>query len=175
MKDLNEYILLYRSNNDEIDEQNKKIKRLSNQKSLLKDENGNTVLASTLFVSEKDFHKIFLHDFAIILGLIGNADIRVFMYILENTNYSNIQTNTANTFIATYDEIAKEVKTSKETVRRTIQKLLQTNCIVKIASKTYRLNPNLISIGRKTQQQQMLIQFNNDIIKNLGENKNDCD
>lgn len=165
--EINLYAIEYKLMSDEILEQNQTIKRLSDNESLLKDENDNIIRASTLFVSESDFHKIYLRDFASIIGLLGNADMKVFAWILENVNYSNVQTNTANTFVATYDEIAKEVKTSKATVMRTIKNLEKTNCIVKIANKTYRLNPNLLSIGKKTQQQKMQIEFNNDLIKNL--------
>ena len=165
--EINLYAIEYKLMSDEIAAQNQTIKRLSDNESLLKDENDNIIRVSTLFVSESDFHKIYLRDFASIIGLLGNADMKVFAWILENVNYSNVQTNTANTFVATYDEIAKEVKTSKATVMRTIKNLEKTNCIDKIANKTYRLNPNLLSIGKKTQQQKMQIQFNNDLIKNL--------
>lgn len=173
MKNKNEYVIQWKIADDKIHNQNLKIKKLMDSSTLLKDEDGNEIIASTLMVSANQFHKIFLEDFIKIMGLIGNSESKVFSYILANANYNNIPISTANTFVGTYDEIAKSVHTSKQTVVRVMKKLQATNCIIKISAKTYRINPNLISIGKLSQQQEVMQQFNEDLIHNLEEENNE--
>lgn len=167
MKNENEYVLRWKIADDKIHDQNFKIKNLMDSATVLKDENGNELIMSTLLVSANQFHKIFLEDFMKIMGLIGNSESKVFSHILSNTNYNNIPISAANTFVGTYDDISKAVHTSKQTVVRVMKKLQATNCITKVSAKTYRINPNLISIGKLSQQQELMEQFNEDLIHNL--------
>lgn len=162
----------YIANVETIQEQNMRIRRLQTNPEILYDEDGNPVRFASILIVGKDFHKTYVKDLFRLLGVIGNSEIKILMYILENTTYQNFNLETANIFSGTYDEIQAATKCSRSTVAKVLKKLKACNAITKVATCRYRINPNLMSIGTELQQQRIMIQYNEDYIAEVqNENK----
>ena len=168
MKNKQEFI----ENENELSYQNKKINKiLENQPVTLYDESGRPFNFASVLVIGKNFTKTYREDLFRLLGIIGNSEIKILMYILNNVTYENYRMETANTFCATYDEIVAKTGCSRRTVATVLKKLKDCNAIVKVSGSKYRVNPNLASVGTELQQQRIMIQYNTEWISEA-ENEN---
>lgn len=98
----------------------------------------------------KNFWKMYLMDFLMVLGIIDNKQLDVFIYIAENTNPSN------NLFIGTYRSISEDVNVGLSTVTRIMKKLQENNFIKKIQNGVYQVNPNIMMKGNDHKRQILL-------------------
>jgi DNA-binding Lrp family transcriptional regulator len=89
-------------------------------------------------------------DFLSVLGIIDSKQLDVFIYIVENTNQSN------NTFIGTYEKIAKDVGVSRPTISSILKKLQGNNFIKKVQNGVWLVNPNILMKGNDTKRQILL-------------------
>lgn len=105
----------------------------------------------------KNFWKCYLMDFISILGIIDSKQLDVFIFIVENTNPSN------NTFIGTYDHIAKEVGVCRQTIARIVKKLQENNFIKKVQNGVWLVNPNILMKGNDTKRQILLSYYESEV------------
>lgn len=98
----------------------------------------------------KNFWKCYLMDFLTVLGIIDSKQLDVFVFIAENTNQSN------NTFLGTYDHIAKQVGVSRPTIAKIMKKLQENNFIKKIQNGAWLVNPNILMKGNDNKRQILL-------------------
>lgn len=104
----------------------------------------------------KQFWKMYLMDFLMVLGIIDSKQVDVFIYIVENTNQSN------NTFIGTYDKISKDVGVSRPTIARIMKKLQDNHFIKRIQNGVWLVNPNILMKGGDTKRQILLSYYESD-------------
>ena len=104
----------------------------------------------------KNFWKCYLMDFLSVLGIIDNKQLDVFIFICENTQPSN------NTFIGTYDTIAKEVNVSRPTIAKIMKKLQDSHFIKKIHNGVWQVNPNILMKGNDQKRQILLNYYRTD-------------
>ncbi|STQ85631.1 response regulator transcription factor [Helicobacter muridarum] len=76
---------------------------------------------------------------------IGGKKIEVIKYILEHCNSQSI-------FYGSHDEIADSCGTTRTTVAKTIQQLIDLKLLVKVRNKTYHINTNLIKANAESKQ-----------------------
>ena len=98
----------------------------------------------------KNFWKCYLMDFLTVLGIIDSKQLDVFIFIVENTSQST------NTFLGTYDHIAKQVGVSRPTIAKIMKKLQENNFIRKIQNGAWLVNPNILMKGNDTKRQILL-------------------
>lgn len=98
----------------------------------------------------KNFWKCYLMDFLTVLGIIDSKQLDVFIFIVENTNQAT------NTFLGTYDHIAKQVGVSRPTIAKIMKKLQENNFIKKIQNGAWLVNPNILMKGNDTKRQILL-------------------
>lgn len=98
----------------------------------------------------KNFWKCYLMDFLTVLGIIDSKQLDVFIFIAENTNQSN------NTFLGTYDHIAKQVGVSRPTIAKIMKKLQENNFIKKLQNGAWLVNPNILMKGNDHKRQILL-------------------
>lgn len=98
----------------------------------------------------KNFWKCYLMDFLTILGIIDSKQLDVFIFIVENTNQAT------NTFLGTYDHIAKQVGVSRPTIAKIMKKLQENNFIKKIQNGAWLVNPNILMKGNDNKRQILL-------------------
>ena len=101
----------------------------------------------------KNFWKVYLMDFLSVLGIFDSKQVDVFIFIVENTNQSN------NTFLGTYDHIAKETGVSRPTIAKIMKKLQANNFIRRIQNGAWLVNPNILLRGNDSKRQILLNYF----------------
>lgn len=77
----------------------------------------------------------------------GDKKLGIIKYILEHCDSQNI-------FYGSHDEIANSCDTTRPTVAKTFQQLIDLKLLVKIRNKTYHINTNLSKINTETEQQE---------------------
>lgn len=123
------------------------------RKALIDVETGEQILVDNIVkrvYGSKNFWKMYLMDFLMVLGIIDSKQVDVFIYIVQNTNPSN------NLFIGTYKEIAKECKVSEPTIAKIMKKLRENNFIKKKQNGVYFVNPNILMKGNDRKRQILL-------------------
>lgn len=106
------------------------------------------------YYGEKHFWKIFLLDFLAVLGIIESKQLDVVIYIMEHTSPYN------NQFIGSNRSIAAELGISRDTVQRTMKKLLNCNFITKTKmAGVYQVNPSVMVQGSAAKQRGLLVQY----------------
>lgn len=100
----------------------------------------------------KNFWKMYLMDFLMVLGIIDSRQVDIFIYIVENTNPSN------NIFLGTYKHIAKELSVGESTIARIMKKLQENNFIKRIQNGAWAVNPNILMKGND-QKRQILLSY----------------
>lgn len=98
----------------------------------------------------KNFWKCYLMDFLTVLGIVDSKQLDIFIYIVSNTNQNN------NTFLGTYDKIAKDVGCCRQTIATIMKKLQDNNFIKKIQNGAWLVNPNILMKGNDTKRQILL-------------------
>lgn len=105
-------------------------------------------------IEERDFnfHKIWLEHIINSLDLIGNQKTKLAFWIINNLDKENKLT-------MTYRQIADKSKISLDTVRVTMKSLMKSNFIERINQGAYRVNPDVIFKGGKTDRLNVLYQY----------------
>ncbi len=88
-----------------------------------------------------NFNKFFPNEFVGVLTSLGSKRADILAFILKSRRRSD------NFFVGSYDVIAKNTNTSIHTVSDTINILLNTNFMRRIAESTYMINPAIIVYG----------------------------
>lgn len=98
----------------------------------------------------KQFWKVYLMDFLMVLGIIDSKQLDVFLYIVENTRATD------NMFMGTYEEIGKAINVSKGTIAKIMKKLQTHNFIRMKYRSVWYVNPNILMKGSERKRQILL-------------------
>lgn len=109
----------------------------------------------------KQFWKVYLMDFLAVLGIIDSKQLDIFIYIVEHTEQAN------NTFIGTYEKIAKDTGASSRTIAKIMKKLQENNFITKVQNGVWRVNPNILMKGNDTKRQILLSYYEEEKAENV--------
>lgn len=123
------------------------------KKQLVDTETGEKILVDQItkrVYGTKNFWKMYLMDFLMVLGIIDSKQVDIFIYIVENTNSST------NMFIGTYDKIANDVNVCRQTIAKIMKKLQDNNFIKKVQNGVWLVNPNILMKGNDTKRQILL-------------------
>ena len=123
------------------------------KRELIDTETGEQILVDQItkrVYGSKNFWKMYLMDFLMVLGIIDSKQVDIFIYIVENTNQSN------NTFIGTYKKIAADVNCSESTIAKIMKKLQENNFIKKVQNGVWLVNPNILMKGNDHKRQILL-------------------
>jgi|GEM_PF-2537112 len=106
-------------------------------------------------VSSQNFWKIWLSDILTVLGIISNSkQLDVVLYIMSNIRQSD------NSFVGSYEVIAKGANTSKRTVITTMKKLLETGFLKRVQNGLYTVNAKYLVKGNENKRR-MIIDYQN--------------
>lgn len=106
-------------------------------------------------VSSQNFWKIWLSDILTVLGIISNSkQLDVVLYVMGHIKQSD------NTFVGSYDKIAKEIGVSKRTVITTMKKLLEVDFIRRVQNGYYQVNPKYILKGNENKRRMVIDYYN---------------
>lgn len=125
------------------------------KRELIDTETGEQILVDQItkrVYGSRNFWKMYLMDFLMVLGIIDNKQVDVFIYIVENTNQSN------NMFIGTYDKISNDVGVCRQTIAKIMKKLQDNNFIKKVQNGCWLVNPNILMKGND-QKRQILLSY----------------
>lgn len=105
-------------------------------------------------IEERDanFHKLWLEHILHTMDLIGNQKTKLAFWLLDNLDKENKIT-------MTYRQIASKSGMSYQTVYRTMNTLIESDFLVKINGGAYRINPNILFKGGKTDRLNVLLQY----------------
>ena len=101
-----------------------------------------------------DFHKVWIHAIVNSLDLIGNKKTKLAFWIVEHLNHDN-------QLIMTYRQIAEKSGISLETVRSTMNALIESNFLRRINQGAYCVNPDVIFKGKRSGRLNVLFQYQN--------------
>lgn len=134
----------------------KKVKVIGTE-NYIKQDTGEIKEMEVINVEERDFnfHKVWLSHIINSIDLIGNQKTKLAFWIIENLNKEN-------QLIMTQRKIAEKTGMSIQTVSLTIKALIESNFLVKINSGAYRVNPNVLFKGGKTDRLNVLIEYSNE-------------
>lgn len=105
------------------------------------------------FSSDFNFHKVWLEDFARIIGILGGQKIAVFNHILGNINPYD------NQFGGTIREIAEETESSTKTVQSVIKTLIQHDFMRKIRASQYQISPKFLVKGGHDKRMGLMLKY----------------
>jgi hypothetical protein len=105
------------------------------------------------FSSDFNFHKVWLEDFARIIGILGGQKIAVFNHILGNINPYD------NQFGGTIREIAEETGSSTKTVQSVIKTLIQHDFMRKIRASQYQISPRFLVKGGHDKRMGLMLKY----------------
>ena len=106
-------------------------------------------------IEERDFNfsKVWMRNFIAALDIVGNKKTKLCYWIIENINKENM-------LIGTLRDISKRTNTSLETVRLTIDILLDADFLRRKSQGVYIVNPNVIFKGGRGNRLNVLNQYN---------------
>lgn len=121
---------------------------------LIDSETGEIIEAQTIVKTSGDagFHKIWLHHILDAVDEVGNAKMRVLMWLLSKANAQN-------QIMATKDEIAAATKVSRATVTRLLSALKAAEIVVETRRSVWRLNPDVVFKGDHNKRMAVLIKY----------------
>ena len=133
----------------------KKLKVIGTE-TYIKQDTGELKEMQVISIEERDFnfHKVWLQHILNSIDLIGNQKTKLAFWIIENLNKEN-------QLIMTQRQIAEKANMSLDTVRLTIKALLESDFLERINIGAYRINPNVIFKGNKTDRMNVLIEYTN--------------
>ena len=122
----------------------------------IKQSTGELKEMQVLSIEERDFnfHKVWLQHILNSIDLIGNQKTKLAFWIIENLNKEN-------QLIMTQRQIAEKTNMSLDTVRLTIKALLESDFLERINIGAYRINPNVVFKGTRTDRLNILIEYTN--------------
>lgn len=106
-------------------------------------------------IEERDFNfsKVWMRNFIAALDIVGNKKTKLCYWIVENINKENM-------LIGTLRDIAKRTNTSLETVRITMDILLDADFLRRKSQGVYIVNPDIIFKGGRGNRLNVLNQYN---------------
>ncbi|CCT61057.1 MULTISPECIES: replication/maintenance protein RepL [Acetobacter] len=124
------------------------------QRRLLDAETGEIIDAQvvTKTVGDAGFHKIWLAEILELVDEVGNAKMKILMWLLSKADHQN-------QVVATWQEIAEATGTSRPTVARLMGALRKAEVISEIRRSHWRLNPNIIFKGDHRQRMNVLVKY----------------
>lgn len=124
------------------------------ERRLIDAETGEITLAQvvTKTVGDAGFHKIWLHEILELVDEVGNAKMKVLMWLLNNADAQN-------QIFATKEEIAKATGTSRATITRLLAALRDANVIAETRRSLWRLNPSVIFKGDHNKRMSVLVKY----------------
>jgi Trp operon repressor len=121
---------------------------------LIDSETGEIIEAQTIVKTAGDagFHKIWLHHILDAVDEVGNAKMRVLMWLLSKANAQN-------QILATKREIAEATGVGTATVQRLMAALKNANVITETRRSVWRLNPDVVFKGDHNKRMAVLIKY----------------
>lgn len=104
----------------------------------------------------KQFWKVYLMDFLMVLGIIDSKQLDVFVYVCENTDPKK------NLFIGTYKKIAADVGVTEPTISKIFRKLQDNGFVKRVQNGVWFVNPNILMKGGEQKRQILLSYYEND-------------
>jgi DNA-binding transcriptional ArsR family regulator len=106
----------------------------------------------TKTIGDAGFHKVWLHEILELVDEVGNAKMRVLMWLLSKADAQN-------QILATKDEISKATGVSRATVTRLMVALRDANVIAETRRSLWRLNPKVIFKGDHDKRMAVLVKY----------------
>lgn len=106
----------------------------------------------TKTVGDAGFHKIWLHEILELVDEVGNAKMRVLMWLLSKADAQN-------QVWATWEEIGKETGVGRRTIARLMAALKEANVITETRRSVWRLNPQIIFKGDYSRRMNVLVKY----------------
>lgn len=121
---------------------------------LIDSETGEIIEAQTIVKTAGDagFHKVWLHHILEAVDEVGNAKMRVLMWLLTKAN-------SQNQVLATYKEISEATGASVRTVAALMAALRSANVITETRRCVWRLNPDVVFRGDHNKRMAVLIKY----------------
>jgi DNA-binding transcriptional regulator YhcF (GntR family) len=131
----------------------KKVKILGEQNYINPDTN-ELLTMQVMSIEERDanFYKLWLSHIIQSMDIIGNRKSRFAFWLLD-------QMDSENKICMTQRQMAKKMNISLDTVRKTIIALLKSDFLTKHNTGVYKVNPDVIFKGGKTDRLNVLIQY----------------
>ncbi|WP_285816094.1 replication/maintenance protein RepL [Thomasclavelia cocleata] len=99
-----------------------------------------------------NFHKVWISHIINSLDLIGNKKVKLAFWIIDHLNKEN-------QLIMTYRQISEQSGISLETVRVTINTLIESDFLIRINQGAYQVNPDIIFKGTRNGRMNVLYQY----------------
>lgn len=99
-----------------------------------------------------NFDRIFLGQIIEAVGEIGNAKIKLLLYLFTQKNNENI-------IVKTQRKMCEETGLSTQTVSATIKSLMTFNFLIKVNSGAYMINPDMIFKGSADRRMDILLTY----------------
>lgn len=99
-----------------------------------------------------DFHKVWIHAIVNSLDLIGNKKTKLAFWIIEHLNHDN-------QLVMTYRQIEEKTGFSLETVRLTMNALIESDFLRRINQGAYCVNPDVLFKGKHSGRLNVLFQY----------------
>jgi len=106
----------------------------------------------TKTVGDAGFQKIWVSEILELVDEVGNAKMKVLMWLLSKADHQN-------QILATWQEIAEATGTSRRTVASLMAALRDANVVTEVRRSLWRLNPNVIFKGDHQQRMNVLIKY----------------
>jgi DNA-binding HxlR family transcriptional regulator len=128
--------------------------KIEGNRTYIDQETGELVDCNVVRIEDADanFDKIWLGHILDAIDEIGNAKMKVLMFLISKRERSN------NAVIMTTRELAKEIGISLDTVSRTLQ-ALEKHGIINRKTGAVFLNPNVVFRGRHKHRMNVLIKY----------------
>lgn len=128
--------------------------QFSGTRRLIDAETGEIIEAQTITKTTGDagFHKIWLHHILEAVDEVGNAKMRVLMWMLTHAD-------SQNRIMCTYKEITAATGVSVRTVAALMGKLREAAVIVEVRKSVWRLNPDVVFKGSHDRRMSVLIKY----------------
>jgi hypothetical protein len=127
------------------------------QRRLVDTETGEIVQAQVVSktIGDAGFHKIWLHEILELVDEVGNAKMRVLMWLLSKADGQNL-------VMATKREIAAACGVGTATVQRLMSALQAANVITETRRSVWRLNPKVIFKGDHDRRMAVLVKYHDE-------------
>lgn len=121
---------------------------------LIDADTGEIIEAQTITKTAGDagFHKVWLHHILEAVDEVGNAKMRVLMWLLMHAD-------SQNRIMCTYKEIMAATGVSVRTVAALMGKLRDASVIVEVRKSVWRLNPDVVFKGSHDRRMAVLIKY----------------
>lgn len=108
-----------------------------------------------LLYGSKNFWKLYMKEFLIVLKELSDKQYKVLVYILEHTRPSD------NRFMATYQSMMKDIGCCRQTVASTLNKLKDKNFMRKIQTGVWMVNPDILVKRNDRKRSVLLSEYRN--------------